>query len=694
MRNMKNRNENTPLFQYNSPNAISSDNKGLLISEFKSMKHDLLFFKNDILSEIRKIEEKFNAKISEYNLNAQQHYDFYDKKIDLLSTQISLTNSKLIDNTDLIEKLNSFQPFKSKTEDQILSLNTRMNSIQKEYKDYFTNFEKLIEDNLKYPGTIGKNAKFKNFRFFIDYMLKYSKEYDEFREEVKSWDIFSFKRSINSNLQQFRYAIDDSYRNSLTLIEKNNRQYDKKLEDAIEKTKTTMEEHEENLQELKDKTIEYLEEYKTKFEDLEKDLNEKYQEQLNEIDNLKKLKNQIIAEVKNIKMNNETNTIINGSKNESPKNKYIMKIINNNYISDEQQKLNENNIDKNAEREILEKNKELVFSLNINNIKENNNKTYIIPKGRNNDIMRQILLNNNNDKIDSSIERNNKNINNIQNNEEIINRNNNIDIIVNKIMNKTQKFGQSKSFERIFNTLDIKNNENNNLLNSKEHFSFTQDEMMMQKERSDILNAESLKFDEKNIFNKFMNSPKKDILKSNYSISNIPNIKIKTIVLPEFLTNRNANIILPNSSISENKRYRIVSDKYRSSSKSFTIEEINRSKAKFDLTKINKRSNEKIKGSKLEESPKIINKELEHKISENDKSLIIKKIKHKNNPRNSFGDLNMAKTRNLLFENKKNEKDQATQNIFRKTYYEKNQPQGVVLINPKNLTKNRKIQFQ
>ena len=351
MKNIKNNNEINPLVHDNSLNIINTDNKEFYNSEFKNMKQDLLFFKNDILADIRKMEEKLNAKISDQNIIITQHYNFYEKQLDSLSTQISLTNKKIVDNSDMTEKLNIFQRFKSKIEDQVLSVNTKMISIQKEYKDYFNNFEQLIDDNLRYPGIIGKNARFQNFRYFIDHVLKYFKEYNQFRDEVKNWDIQSFKRNINSNLHDFRYAISDGYRNSLTLIENNNKKFDKKLEKAIESNKIIMDEHEEKLQKLKDKTIECLEEYKTKFEDLEKNMNEKYQQQLNEIENLKQLKNQVMNDMNNKKHNNEANTINNNSKNEIKENKYVIKVTNNNYISDGPQILNENKDDKNSEKE-------------------------------------------------------------------------------------------------------------------------------------------------------------------------------------------------------------------------------------------------------------------------------------------------------------------------------------------------------
>ena len=51
----------------NSLNAFNSEFKAILKVKLKVMKKDLLFFKDDILKDIRKMEEKFNLKINQQN---------------------------------------------------------------------------------------------------------------------------------------------------------------------------------------------------------------------------------------------------------------------------------------------------------------------------------------------------------------------------------------------------------------------------------------------------------------------------------------------------------------------------------------------------------------------------------------------------------------------------------------------------
>ena len=51
----------------NSLNAFNPEFKEFLKLELNVMKKDLLFFKDDILKDIRKMEEKFNLKINQQN---------------------------------------------------------------------------------------------------------------------------------------------------------------------------------------------------------------------------------------------------------------------------------------------------------------------------------------------------------------------------------------------------------------------------------------------------------------------------------------------------------------------------------------------------------------------------------------------------------------------------------------------------
>ena len=92
-----------------------------------------------------------------------------------------------------MEKIKNFQPFISKTENDLLTLNLKLNATKNDVKDSYYKYEKLINENIIYPGIIGNNARFPNFRNFIDFVLSNIHLIEEFKEEIKSLDFNDYK---------------------------------------------------------------------------------------------------------------------------------------------------------------------------------------------------------------------------------------------------------------------------------------------------------------------------------------------------------------------------------------------------------------------------------------------------------------------------------------------------------------------
>ena len=666
---------------------MDSLNRGFLNPEIASIKQDILFFKNDMLKDIRKLEEKLNLKMTNQNLMSSEQYNAFEKKMDSITTQITEINSLLVNNTNLTEKVNTLQIFKSRTEDSIFRVNARINTFEKEYREYIDNVEILINNNLKYPGIIGKNSRFSNFRHFIDYILKYFNDFNDFKDEIRNFNFNEFKKKIISDLNDFRFAINENYSNSILLIQRNVQDFDKRMDDLIKKNEKFLKANESKFEELENKINNYLSEYQAKFTSLEQNINEKYDEQLKEVENIKNLKNEFIEEMEKIKTKFEEIKKNEESKDISNENNFLLKIINNNYISESQKGTEENNnIEndnyKNLQKLLIEQKEEspaVLKSRNFNNQKNEHQKI--------NNIIKLLLLNNNNNnnKINLSIIKNNcneimKKIKNIEEKNNIVNNSDDHS----KRMNKTLSIEKTDSLEKFENILKEKNNDiinsNNNFQNIENHLILSNEEILNKKKQSEN-NEDS---------NRYLNLAKKEVSKNNYSISNIANTKITKVLLPESLNkknkNRNPKIHISNSSVSENKKIKLISnDLSCSNAKKYSIQDSNNiKKSIIDFTKINKQKNEKIKSMDSERLNRRIN---ESKMHSNLKSLMVIKIKSKDKILN---DLSKKKKRSSSFEN---EKDENVQIEFRKTFHLNNKVKELILVNSKNLKKNRKIQI-
>ena len=131
------------------------------------------------------------------------------------------------------------------------------------------------------------------------------------------------------------------------------------------------------------------------------------------------------------------------------------------------------------------------------------------------------------------------------------------------------------------------------------------------------------------------------------------------MIFPDFLTKRNSKITKPNSFSSNNKNIQNRTNNKPSSARSILNEGINRRRKTFDITKINKDKNYKIKDKRFSESSKTIDRNIEHKIKDSLKSLPVINIKQKKNSYNNLINLKKRQKMKLSFEKKGNKKDES-----------------------------------
>jgi len=602
-------NEGKSITSLNSLNENNLSNKSLNL-EMKQIIQDLKYFKNDLLLDVRKIEERFNYKLLEQSIISSEQYDSFEKRLSELSDRISQINQIILDYGDISGRIKTLLKFKMETEDSINRIYAQLFTFQKQNKEFSNNIDKIISENLEYPGIIGKNSKFLNFRYFIDYTLKNLKDLNEFMDNTKTFNFHEFRRKINSEIADFRFSLSDNYNNSVRLIGKNFKEFDAKVEDLIKTNNKNMEDNEARFEELKNNIFKYFAEYQTKFENLEKNINENYNQQIKEIDNIKKVKQELKEDINNFKS-------------------YLDNIKTSNI--DVNDKINNNN-GHNFNNE------------NRNNFQsdENDNQTLI-----SNDKRYKMVMNGNNL----------ENINIIDYYQNCENKNN-------KEHSPNEKF-----------------NEDNNSKISDKNISLTHDDIK--------------KHEEKKESDSHYNTLYKEIKRNNYSITNIANIKIKKVILPEYISKRNIKRKV-NSSLSENKGSMLLSNNQSSTlqQKSFYNNDNSNTmrQSVFNLSKINRQKIRKYKTINISQSMKLNNPKVEKNNPDKLKSLITIKSKS-NNILNDEGTFKKERKNSLSFEKRKILKDEEAQIGFRKTFNLKKKIKDIILINSRNFKKNRKIEI-
>ena len=595
-------NEGKSITSLNSLNENNLSNKSLNL-EMKQIIQDLKYFKNDLLLDVRKIEERFNYKLLEQSIISSEQYDSFEKRLSELSDRISQINQIILDYGDISGRIKTLLKFKMETEDSINRIYAQLFTFQKQNKEFSNNIDKIISENLEYPGIIGKNSKFLNFGCFIDYTLNNLKDLNEFMDNTKTFNFHEFRRKINSEIADFRFSLSDNYNNSVRLIGKNFKEFDAKVEDLIKTNNKNMEDNEARFEELKNNIFKYFAEYQTKFENLEKNINENYNQQIKEIDNIKKVKQELKEDINNFKS-------------------YLDNIKTSNI--DVNDKINNNN-GHNFNNE------------NRNNFQsdENDNQTLT-----SNDKRYKMVMNGNN-------------LENIN------------------IIDYYQNCENKNNKEHLPNA---KFNEDNNSKISDKNISLTHDDIK--------------KHEEKKESDSHYNTTYKEIKRNNYSISNIANIKIKKVILPEYISKRNIKRKV-NSSLSENKGSMLLSNNQSSTlqQKSFYNNDNSNTmrQSVFNLSKINRQKIRKYKTINISQSMKLNNPKVEKNNPDKLKSLIT--IKSKSNT------FKKERKNSLSFEKRKILKDEEAQIGFRKTFNLKKKIKDIILINSRNFKKNRKIKI-
>ena len=652
---------------YNTINNNKTEEKSLnqkspLNFDINYLKQDILFFKNDVLKDIRKLEEKLSLKFSEQEMENIEKYDVYEKKIENLSNKLTHVKCLIPDSKNISEKIVLLESFKTKAENDFFSINSKINSIQKESKESYYKYEKLINENLQYPGIIGNNAKFPSFRLFIDFVLNNIKLLNDFKDEVNGFELNEYKKKLNSEIQNLKFNINENYRNSRIIIEENIKETNNKLIDYNIKFTKKFEQNNEKMEKIENRINEYFDDYQTKINLIEEDLKNKYIKQITEIENIKNVQKQYT----NNSIENEIN--INYTKSNKKKKRDKSPFDKNNLHKKDSNKNNEI-IDNNRNfKKILYNNLKEIKSSSSDSINlKQKDYEKMVDKNNNNNNNNNIININNNNNYKENIIQEQKILDFIKNDVKInINykemKNDTDNIIENKFtkisISKLPKTTRINLYNKISNNKnkinfeDLNNNNNNDdydSQNSKYNLENSKKNENNSKEEKNNKNIELKKKIQKLNFNVFQKYPKKNIFQNNYSITNIPNIEFKKILIPDPFNSTNNFNSFYKTSLSDNyfKTIRSSFPICKKSSLSDNQENL--------FTKINNNNIYKIKNIKRMETVKLKNTNRIGLNQKNNKfdSLKVIHIKNKNHIFNSSKKHN---NKSLSYEKYKNDK--------------------------------------
>ena len=339
---------------------------------------DFLYFKNDILRELKEINNKFenqkrlNTHIKDLISSQDLNLVKYNNRLENISNILNDKKAKTDYDT---EKIKELIDFKTKIESDLAAFDCKIKLNSEELKCAINKYDKVISDNLVLPGIVGKDTKFKDFRDLFEYILNQIKIFSSYKDR-NSIDLKTYKTKLDSLVNSLNYQISSITGNANSFTTANMKIVEKKCLDEIksfndkvmkirvdtlemvqnfQKEKNQMFEEWGNLKNTKQELIELVESsikkvnisnnqmkktidnFEKQFNEVKNSMNELYEKMKIENNNYKQVK----EDKKDLKINNEkidynlpsSNSEINGKNiNNAVKRIQSSKTVLQNYI--------------------------------------------------------------------------------------------------------------------------------------------------------------------------------------------------------------------------------------------------------------------------------------------------------------------------------------------------------------------------
>ena len=267
-------------------NSISSSS--LEMRQSILMNKDMIYFKDDILKEVKNIQQELFDKFNDFSkeiyekINKTSHdNEEIEEKIEYISKNIDNKIAAFF----VDKNINNFEKTISELKDNILTNDIKIQSVREDLKIHKDKYSDIINKNIYYHGLIGPGCKYRDMHQFIDYLnsslreltTKINQKGSESKESRRKTD--TFLNTINNQISDITFSYKSYMNQSIKDLNSKIKEDLKKLEDEL---KTSIE---NNIQYAKEMGIK-LEEYNDKFENrviFENDYSEKNEKAINDI---------------------------------------------------------------------------------------------------------------------------------------------------------------------------------------------------------------------------------------------------------------------------------------------------------------------------------------------------------------------------------------------------------------------------
>ena len=132
-------------------------------------RNDFIFFQNEILGDVKKVETKLSEKLSQTTSFLETQTQKYEQKLKDLANRFNILSHQLEEhnNTEKFEEV--MKQSKQKLEDLVTKIEVKLNILDKDFNNACFKYDKIFSNNLVVPGLIGAGCPYDTLKPFLEY---------------------------------------------------------------------------------------------------------------------------------------------------------------------------------------------------------------------------------------------------------------------------------------------------------------------------------------------------------------------------------------------------------------------------------------------------------------------------------------------------------------------------------------------
>ena len=280
------------------------NNDYLIGSKPETIKADIMYFKEEVLVEFKELSKKLEEKYTKINKELKENIELFNTKLSQFNSKLLELTSRLAVDTNMKQKLDELLIFREKAETIINSNKIKISKFGEEARNKISRIDDLLRGSFIFPGLIGPNCKYKNFREFIEYIYNQINSLNDYKQK-NLIDLGLYKTKIEYLFDATKMRMDNVQKeanfHSLDNVRKSEEKIFQEISLRDEKLKDIRFENHDYFLKL-DRNMKYLNEDVKLLKDIKENFYNKFNKIEQKIDNFNKF---------NEKYNNMENHVSN-----------------------------------------------------------------------------------------------------------------------------------------------------------------------------------------------------------------------------------------------------------------------------------------------------------------------------------------------------------------------------------------------